>query len=201
MRDSTIFYRSFYEAISELDPNTKAKIYDAIFEYSLNFKMVELEGVAKTIFTLIKPQIDANIKRYINGTQPKDKQKGSETEAEDKQDAINEEANKNVNDNANVNLNENEKVEIVSYLNSVLGTKYDYRTNKTSKAINARLKEGYSVADFKSVIDDKFAKWGNDEKMKDYLRPETLFGGKFESYLNTIKVIEPKKEGFGNQWD
>lgn len=60
MRDSIIFYRSFYEAISELEPDVQAKVYTAIFEYSLNFNEVELSGLPKTIFTLIKPQLDAN---------------------------------------------------------------------------------------------------------------------------------------------
>jgi len=111
MRDSTIFYRSFYEAISELDPTTKAKVYDAIFEYSLNLKVIELEGVPKTIFTLIKPQIDANIKRYNNGKKTKKKQNGSKTEAKDKQDLSNQEANANVNNNINDNKNLNNKIE------------------------------------------------------------------------------------------
>ena len=71
MRDSAIFYRSFYEAIKELDPVLQAQVYSAVFEYALNFNEVELTGIAKTVFTLIKPQLDANNKRYNNGTKPK----------------------------------------------------------------------------------------------------------------------------------
>ena len=81
MRESTIIYRSFYDAIIELPKETQAEVWNAIFEYSLNFKLVELKGLAKTIFTLIKPQLDANIKRYENGNKPKQKQKISKTEA------------------------------------------------------------------------------------------------------------------------
>jgi len=55
-----VFYRSFYEAIKELPLDVQAKVYSAIFEYSLNFNEVVLEGLPKTIFTLIKPQLDAN---------------------------------------------------------------------------------------------------------------------------------------------
>lgn len=58
MRDSIIFYRSFHEAIKELDLKSQAIIYNAIFEYSLNFNEIELSGIPKTIFTLIKPQLD-----------------------------------------------------------------------------------------------------------------------------------------------
>ena len=73
---------------------------------------------------------------------------------------------------------------VVDYLNSVCVTKYRYQTPKTQKLIRARLSEGFTEDDFKTVIDKKYAQWGNDSKMSEYLRPETLFGTKFESYLN-----------------
>jgi hypothetical protein len=107
MRESTVFYRSFYEAIKELDAELQVVVYSAIFEYALNFNEVELKGVAKTVFTLIKPQLDANQKRFENGNKPKVKQVISKQEAEPKQDVAKVEANVNVNDNANVNDNEN----------------------------------------------------------------------------------------------
>ena len=79
-------------------------------------------------------------------------------------------------------------VEIVDYLNLKCNTKYKASTSKTQSMIRARIKEKFTVADFKKVIDIKAAEWGNDEKMKKYLRPETLFGTKFESYLNQAQV-------------
>ena len=107
MRDSFIIYRSFYEAICDLDADSQAQVFKAICEYSLNFKEIELTGVAKTIFRLIKPQLDANNKRYENGKQPKTKPEKSETEAKEKQNESETEANKNVNDNVNDNDNKN----------------------------------------------------------------------------------------------
>ena len=107
MRDSCIFYRSFYESINELPDINKLEIYNAIFSYSLNFIEPELTGLSKSIFTLIKPQLDANIKRFNNGLQPKDKQTKSKTEAKQKQKESKVEANNNVNVNVNVNKNEN----------------------------------------------------------------------------------------------
>lgn len=109
MRDSTIFYRSFYEAIKDLPSDVQAQVYNAIFEYSLNFVEIELSGLSKTIFTLIKPQIEANIKRYKSGMIPKVKQDVSESEAKVKRNRSESEANKNdnVNDNKNVNKNNN----------------------------------------------------------------------------------------------
>lgn len=76
--------------------------------------------------------------------------------------------------------------EIVGYLNSKLGTHYKHTSVETIKKIKARLKEGFTVDDFKTVIDKKVLLWKNDIKMSAYLRPETLFGTKFESYLNEI---------------
>ncbi len=107
-----MFYRSFYEAIKELDAELQSEVYSAIFEYALNFNEVELKGVAKTVFTLIKPQLDANQKRFENGNKPKVKQVISKQEAKPKQETSKVEANVNVNDNVNenVNVNANENV-------------------------------------------------------------------------------------------
>ena len=77
---------------------------------------------------------------------------------------------------------------IIDYLNQKAGTKYKSSSKKTQTCIHARLAEGYSVDDFRTVIDKKCADWiGTDYEQ--YLRPETLFGTKFESYLNA-KVIK-----------
>lgn len=72
-RDSFIFYRSYYEAMSGLKDKDKLQLYDAISELSLNENEVKLTGICKNIFTAIKPQILANSERYENG------KKGRET--------------------------------------------------------------------------------------------------------------------------
>ena len=106
-RDSFIFYRSFYEAISELPKENQADTYNAIMEYALNQEEIELTGISKAIFSLVKPQLDANYKKYENG-----KQKKSKTEAKQKQTkskiGTNVNENENVNDNENVNVNDND---------------------------------------------------------------------------------------------
>lgn len=76
--------------------------------------------------------------------------------------------------------------EIIKYLNSKTNSNYHTSGVKTRKLINTRLKEGFTLDDFKTVIDKKVMLWGNNLKMSAYLRPETLFGTKFESYLNEI---------------
>lgn len=74
--------------------------------------------------------------------------------------------------------------EIVDYLNEKAETKYRASSKKTQSLIKARINEGFTLEDFKTVIDKKTAEWKHDPKMNQYLRPETLFGTKFESYLN-----------------
>ncbi len=75
---------------------------------------------------------------------------------------------------------------IINYLNEKTGKKYKTTTPKTMRLINARLKEGFSLNDFKTVIKNKTKEWKNTDMAK-YLRPETLFGTKFESYLQSVK--------------
>lgn len=67
MKESFIFYRSFYEAIDDLPDKEQLKIYKAISKLALNDEETELTGVANTIFKLIKPQLKANNDRYENG--------------------------------------------------------------------------------------------------------------------------------------
>ena len=75
-------------------------------------------------------------------------------------------------------------VEIVEYLNEKAGTHYRSTTPKTQRLIKSRLAEGFTVDDFKTVIDKKCADWLGDGDMVQYLRPDTLFSTKFEGYLN-----------------
>lgn len=77
-----------------------------------------------------------------------------------------------------------QRKQIIEYLNEMLTTKYKPNASKNKSVINARLNEGYSVDDFKKVIDNKYQDWANNSKMAKFLRPETLFGPKFEGYLN-----------------
>ena len=74
-------------------------------------------------------------------------------------------------------------VAVIARLNEKAGTNYRPTSKATQGHINARLAEGYTVEDFYTVIDKKCAEWKGG-KMEQYLRPETLFGSKFENYLN-----------------
>ena len=81
---------------------------------------------------------------------------------------------------------DNISAQVVAYLNQKTGANYKAKTPKTVKLIKDRQKEGFTLEDFYTVIDKKVLLWGKDLKMQAFLRPETLFGTKFESYLNEV---------------
>lgn len=83
-------------------------------------------------------------------------------------------------------------VDIVDYLNKVCGTKYRHTSTKTKDCIKARYNDGFTLDDFKTVINKKYAEWNNSDMAK-FLRPETLFSNKFEGYLNQMEV-KPKQQ-------
>lgn len=89
---------------------------------------------------------------------------------------------------------------IIDYLNEKAGTAFKASSRDTQKHINARLAEGFTVEDFKTVIDKKCTEWKGTEWAK-YLRPMTLFGSKFESYLNG-EIVKPKGQDTsdGGKW-
>lgn len=83
---------------------------------------------------------------------------------------------------------------IIDGLNQKAGTNYRATGKKTQRLIHARFAEGFTASDFKKVIDNKVAEWKGTDMAK-YLRPETLFGTKFESYLN-----QKAPQGQGEVW-
>ena len=84
--------------------------------------------------------------------------------------------------------------EVIKYLNEKANTNYRPSTKNTQGFISARLKEGFTVEDFKKVIDVKAKSWiGTD--FEKYLRPATLFGAKFENYLNEANKKGPISKG------
>ncbi len=74
---------------------------------------------------------------------------------------------------------------IIEYLNNKVNKRFSYKSESNRKLIKARFNEGYKLEDFIKVIDIKTNEWINDEKMKSYLQPSTLFrGSNFDKYLN-----------------
>lgn len=139
MRESFIFYNSFYEAIKDLDKKDRAELFEAICELGLNNNEIKLTGMNAILFKLIKPQLLANTKRYEDGkkggrpTKEEDikpvvnskKTSGYENKKPNNNNNVNVNVNANENNNANVNVNLNENnnsdFEILSYIESNFG--------------------------------------------------------------------------------
>lgn len=203
MRESVVFYRSFYEAIRMLPAEQFKASALAILEYGLDGKEPETDGIERTVFCMAKPQIDANNRRYENGTKGgRPKTKTNLTETKDNRDETKvepkekEKAKENVKDKDNNNMSSRTSPDrpvypykdVVDYLNSKAGTAFRSTSKDTQKHIRARIDEGYTLDDFKRVIDVKVSQWGKEphpgeKDMRGYLRPNTLFGSKFEGYL------------------
>ena len=109
-KDSFIVYRSFYDSIKPLAATDQLALLKAIFEFGLNHKEVELDDLPKAMFALIKPQLEANHKRWLNGNKggrpTKIKPKQNQTKTKPKPNK-----NVNVNDNVNVNVNKNNNID------------------------------------------------------------------------------------------
>ena len=85
---------------------------------------------------------------------------------------------------------------IIEYLNSKANKNFKYTSKSTQRLIDTRIKEGFVLDDFKKVIDTKADAWQVDPKMNSYLRPQTLFGTKFEGYLNEDIKEDTKDENY-----
>jgi hypothetical protein len=122
MRESFIFYRSFYEAIKELPLEDQGKMYSAIVEYVIYGKKIKFIGINNAIWTLIRPQLDANIKKYKlgkkhghlgakhgkKGGRPRGSKKPSKQPSKNPQETPTDPSKKPTNVNVNVNDNVND---------------------------------------------------------------------------------------------
>jgi len=88
----------------------------------------------------------------------------------------------------------------IAYLNERTGKRFSPNTKTTIAHLAARASESFTLEDVRVVVDYKVTTWANDPKMHEYLRPETLFGVKFESYLQAAKA-DPDEIQHGPQWE
>ena len=115
-KDSFIIYRSFYIGLKALKNKDRLQLYDAIFEYGLNTTEIDLKPLPKAMFLMIKPQLQANHRKFINGAKggrpinpnsQRQQNKETKTEPNHNQDITIIEPNVNYNNNNNGNNNGN----------------------------------------------------------------------------------------------
>ena len=187
MRESLIFYQSFARAIKKLPESEQLKALWSIIDYALEDKEPDGDGMYMVVYEMAKPQIDANVERKRNGSRGGRPPKPPEKTKEQKKPV------------EPVNKKESPPYqEIIDYLNEKAGKRFKVN-DKTKAHINARVNDGYTLPDFRAVIEKKVAEWKGTE-MDKFLRPETLFGTKFEGYLNQNETVKKraKSTGFSN---
>ena len=193
MIKSFVMYIDNKKQVEMLSDDQAGKLLKALFAYAEYGERLETDdGMLQMAFSFIASTIERDFEKYqkvcerrADNARKRWEQRQKEEESkkqEQKQDTKQEPEPEKKEDMHAVDI-----AEIVSYLNQKAGTCYRASTSSTVRHVSARLKEGYAVDDFKTVIDSKCNEWMKDEKMKKYIRPETLFGQKFESYLQSAK--------------
>lgn len=208
-------YKEYYELITLLTEREQQELLLAITKFMFEDVEPTLNDKQTKIFNNLRRPLEKSKKRSKCGsiTKSNENQEENEIETKENQKEIktkskeNQKENENkthqdVNVNVNVNVNDNVDVNvkkisleeikgIVEYLNIKSNSHYKYSTDKTQTLIKARIKDGFTLDDFKIVIDKKCEEWlGTD--FEKFLRPETLFSNKFEGYLNQ-KITAKKK--------
>ena len=194
MRDSIMMYRTQCEALEALPPDQFKAVATALWHYELDgIDPNGCDSVVAAFWMMSKPLIDKRTAAYEHGKmggRPKEKttykppDNLSETTCEpvgilkDKEERI-----KDKELNNNIPASEYPYKEVVTYLNQKAGTAFKDKSKDTRRHIKARFDEGYTLEDFRKVIDGRVTAWKGTD-MEQYLRPSTLFGSKFESYLN-----------------
>lgn len=171
---------SLLETKASMEGKTTTQGYEVEWEYSENRGMTNNKGKLLA-FKFIA--VDIPVKKQIQ--EPTKANTIKDTFSTVKKEAPKKEKDKKEAQDNSVLIKE-----IIDYLNEKAGTKFRYNSKQTQKHINARLKEGYTLEDFKHVIDVKVYKWKKDPEMSAYIRPQTLFGTKMENYVNE-KITKP----------
>ena len=206
MKKSFILYNDQQELFKKLSAEQVKELMLKVFEYAETYEPNSIKDpVVDMAFTAIKIAMDRDNETYLNicernringlrGGRPPNKPKEptglsgnpknpSEPKKADSDSDSDSDSDKDI------------CRRIVDHLNFKTGKEFKIKTKATKAHINARLSEGFTEEDFKTVIDNKCDKWLSDPEMSEYLRPQTLFGTKFESYLNdkpevTTKIYE-----------
>lgn len=206
-------YKEYYELITLLTEREQQELLLAITKFMFEDIEPTLNDKQTKIFNNLRRPLEKSKKRSKCGsiTKSNENQEENEIETKENQKEIKIKSNENQKENENkthqdvnviVNVNDNVDVNvkkisleeikgIVEYLNIKSNSHYKYSTDKTQTLIKARIKDGFTLDDFKIVIDKKCEEWlGTD--FEKFLRPETLFSNKFEGYLNQ-KITAKKK--------
>ena len=187
--------------IKSLPKDKAGELFQGLYELRDNPDYEIEDPVISAIFQMMKAYVNGNEEKYHarceknaeNGAKSHDNKPKKAKKSERKQSVANAtDSNQNT---AEVSLSLSSSIsEIINYLNTKTGKNYSDTASETKRLITARLNEGYTVEDFKWLIDTKVGEWIANEKMQKYLRPNTLFApSHFDNYLNQTSRPKPKE--------
>lgn len=220
---SFVLYKDWWALFEDLSLEQRGQLITAIFDFQLDREISPMDQAVKVGFNLIKNKMDEDRDKYVQKCEQNAQNRRiaidrlrSQTNDNDRQrpstTVNNRQRPDSDNDNDNGNDNDNDKdikkhcpvdpdgedvKAIVYHLNEKTGSQYKPSTPQTRTLIKARLREGFTRGDFFEVIDKKSKEWKGTEQGK-YLRPQTLFGTKFEAYLNQEEPREQKRNTFAD---
>lgn len=207
MRDSVVFYRSFYDAVKNLPPEEFKKSVQAIMEYGLNEIEPETTGIERTVFLLTKPQIDANNRRYQNGSKggkPKANQEKTKLEPKENQAVTKTEPNNNQavtdsepkeKDKEKVKVKEKDSKFTCAF--ETLWSAYPRKKDKALayKAYKARLNDGFSEDELETAVKryaDECQRQRTEEK---YIKHCSTFLGVNTPFMDYLREDDKNDTG------
>lgn len=230
MKKSFVFYSNWAAMIDGLPDDMVGQLLKMICRYEFSGEVIEADPIVSAIFKGIKPSLDMNTEKYQKKVERMNELNAKrKTKSERNRDEVVTKSTRNRDeiagdtvtvtdtdtvtvlskDNKKDNVGKPDTFDsdiktIVDYLNAKTQSNFKAKTEETRKSIRARLKEGYTVEDFKRVIDSKSSDWADSERMREYLRPSTLFRpANFEAYLNEANrpKVKKKSEFPQNEYD
>ena len=210
-KDAFLIHNSQYQAVRNFSNEDYGKLFHAICRYHIKEDIGDLDDKIQVAFEFFKVQFEYDREKWEKiresrsasgkkGGRPKSKPKQTKANKanafSEKQTEAKEAVNVNGNVNGNVNVNDIKKkaspldeiIHILEDLNKRIKSKKGFSplAQCNQNLIKARMSEGFTVENFITVKEKKVKQWLHDPEMSKYLRPATLYGNKFDGYLNEV---------------
>ena len=204
-KDNILINLDDYQAVRNFSNEDAGKLFHTICRYSLGEEIGDLEDKIQVAFNFFKNRLDKNRKNWEKTRNERiksgtlgglAKQANANFAKQNKQTVANVAVSDNVNVSDSVSVNDNKKkaspsdeiITILEDLNKRTKSKKGFSplAQSNQNLIKARMSEGFTVENFITVNEKKVKQWLHDPEMSKYLRPATLYGNKFDGYLNEV---------------
>ena len=209
-KDNILINLDDYQAVRNFSNEDAGKLFHTICRYSLGEEIGDLEGKIQVAFNFFKNRLDKYRKKWEKTRKARiesgklgglAKQANANFAKQNEQTVANVAVSDNVSDSVSVNDIKNSVnniknkaspsdavITILEDLNKRTKSKKGFSplAQSNQNLIKARMSEGFTVENFITVNEKKVKQWLHDPEMSKYLRPATLYGNKFDGYLNEV---------------